>query len=114
MLKKYHYIESDRAEDGLIAIKMIQERLSKKCCNKMYSLIFMDIQMPGLDGFQTTTKILKLLKKQKKTPCSIVALTSNYGEGTKESAKKVGMKEVVNKPINSENLNRVLYKYYYN
>jgi CheY-like chemotaxis protein len=51
MLDKFHSVESDRAADGFIAVSMIKERLEKKCCNKMYSLIFMDIQMPGLDGF---------------------------------------------------------------
>ena len=43
-------MKTDSAYNGNSAIDLIKERLEKKCC-KTYRLIFMDIEMPGKNGF---------------------------------------------------------------
>ena len=97
-----------------MAVEMVEKRLLNNCCSKMYKLIFMDIQMPGMDGFQTTAKIVKLLNQHGYKGCTILALTSNTTSDTEENAERVGMKEVHRKPISEEKLRALLDKYYYN
>lgn len=73
----------------------------------------MDIQMPDMDGFQTTKKIIKLLADHQFQGCSIVALTANTTSETAQKAIQSGMKEVYNKPLTEEKLKKVLQKYYH-
>ena len=110
----FHKFEADEAVSGYLAVDMVLKRLLNKCCNKMYKLIFMDIQMPDMDGYQTTTKIIKLLKQHGHNGCTILALTSNSTDDTEEKALQVGMKEVYRKPMTEEKLRDLLNKYYYN
>ncbi|MCB1111546.1 MAG: response regulator [Chlamydiales bacterium] len=92
----------DGAEDGEEALELydIYE----------YDLIFMDIQMPKKDGFQTTSAIREAEEKGKKyTP--IVALTANALAGDREKYLASGMDDYLSKPIRSTDLAKVLEKY---
>jgi CheY-like chemotaxis protein len=64
----YHY-QVDEATSGQMAIDLVKKSLEKKCnCrNRTYKIIFMDIQMPEMDGTETTEIILKLMNKDKET-----------------------------------------------
>ena len=74
-----------------MAVEMVEKRLLNKCCNKMNKLIFMDIEMPGMDGFDTTAKIVRLLNQHGYKGCTILALTSYTTNDTEEKAQRVGM-----------------------
>ena len=63
-----------------------------------YDLIFMDIQMPKMDGYMTTREI-RTLKNNKKANIPIVAMTANAFEEDKKKAFKAGMNAHVAKPI---------------
>lgn len=77
--------------------------------NEDYSFVFMDIQMPEMDGYEATQTIRELEKGTgKHTP--IIALTASAMEKDREKCLSVGMDEYVPKPIEKEELLRVLKK----
>lgn len=81
------------AEDGLSGIKMAQEELP--------DLILMDINIPGMDGFEATTK-LKSIESLKDTP--IIALTAKVMGGDREMALTAGCDGYIPKPIDVDTL----------
>ena len=63
-----------------------------------YDLIFMDIQMPKMDGYMATREI-RTLRNNKKANIPIVAMTANAFEEDKKKAFKAGMNAHIAKPI---------------
>ena len=74
-----------------------------------YSLIFMDCQMPGLDGFETTSRIREMGYSKSELP--IIALTAHVLEDDRNRCFKVGMNDVLSKPVLLEGLREVLVKW---
>ncbi len=72
-------------------------------------LIFMDIHMPELDGFQATKRIREIEKGIKHTP--IIALTAVALAGDREKCLANGMDDYISKPFRKEDLLKVLRKY---
>ncbi|MCX6955124.1 MAG: response regulator [Verrucomicrobia bacterium] len=70
-----------------------------------FDLIFMDCQMPEMDGFEATRRILAALGN--KAPV-IVALTANTSARDRESCLAAGMKDFIAKPVNRVDLTRIL------
>ena len=99
MLQKLGY-ECVEANDGLQALKAYEEHGDE------VSLVLMDIQMPRMDGLQAT-KELKL--KNKSIP--VVAVTANAVSAELLNYMESGMSEVLNKPVNKDQLERVLRTY---
>ena len=64
-------------------------------------LIFMDIQMPGMDGFEATSEIRKRWGNQKPF---IVAMTANALNSDKDKCLEVGMDDFLSKPLIIEQL----------
>jgi CheY-like chemotaxis protein len=80
--------------------------------NSPYDLLFMDCQMPEMDGFEATEEIRRLEGQDNRpgrTP--IIALTANTLQADKERCFAVGMDDFIPKPIPLETLNRVLQKW---
>ena len=74
-------------------------------------LIFMDIQMPEMDGIEATRKIRQESNSSNRdTP--IIALTAEAIKGKKEDCLKAGMDEFLTKPVDREQLNQYLDKYF--
>ena len=71
-----------------------------------YNLVFMDCQMPELDGFETT----RMIRTHEKPGCHlpIVAMTANAMQGDRERCLASGMDDFVSKPIKSQDLKKVL------
>ncbi len=88
----------DVANNGLEAL----EYHSKK----NYDLIFMDIQMPEMDGIETTKRIRQKEGSMQYTP--IVALTAFALKGDKERFMSIGMDEYLSKPIKIDDLQRAI------
>ena len=79
---------SDIAANGVEALECLER--------KNYDIIFMDCQMPIMDGFEATQEIIKI-KKEEKT--KIIALTASNTNEEKKKCKEVGMDEFLSKPI---------------
>ncbi len=88
----------DIASNGLEALQKLQE--------KIYDLIFMDIQMPIMDGLETTKEIRK---KNIKTP--IIALSAAAMKEDKQKAKDIGIDDYISKPIIWSEVEKVLQRY---
>jgi len=85
----------DMASDGYEAIKMIE--------SKDYDLILMDIQMPGIDGLETTRRIRAMEDSYFKN-IPILALTASTTDATKDEIFMSGMQDYILKPISVEDL----------
>lgn len=88
-------IESDKAENGLIAVEKVQQ--------KDYDLVLMDLQMPVMDGYEATRAIRKL-KGNKYRALPIIALTASAVGDVKAEVLKSGMNDYISKPFNPETL----------
>ncbi len=97
-----HYgIRCDLAMDGRQAINLSEGR--------RYDLIFMDLQMPNVDGYEATSVIRNGQSSNVKTP--IVALTANAFSDVKGQCLKVGMDDFLAKPYKKETLQEILAKW---
>ena len=74
-----------------------------------FDLIFLDHSMPGMDGVETFKKI-KTLNVMTKIP-PIIAFTANAIEGMKETYEQEGFDDYLSKPIQKEDLDRILSTY---
>ncbi|CAD8210877.1 unnamed protein product [Paramecium pentaurelia] len=98
-------IKAESAFDGYQAVEMVKQKLISHC--KFFRLIFMDIEMPGLNGFKTTQIISQIPGVQ-----SIIVMCSAYD--TLENynfAQQVGITEFLSKPVNKKELDKILKKY---
>ncbi|MGF9700520.1 MULTISPECIES: response regulator [Paenibacillus] len=89
MLSKLGFI-SDTAEDGQKALDMVLE-------NPNYDYIFMDLQMPVMDGLECTRRIRESLPKEKQPV--VLAMTANVMEGIQQRCLAVGMDDYISKPV---------------
>ncbi|MCY9668364.1 PAS domain S-box protein [Paenibacillus alginolyticus] len=74
-----------------------------------YDIIFMDIQMPALNGFETTKQINETMPPEK-IPY-IIAVTANALKGDREKCLEAGMNDYISKPIKSEIIRNKIEKY---
>ena len=94
-------IEIDCARDGQEAVTMFSERPEK------YDMIFMDVQMPVMDGYEAT-RVIRSLGFPKAKTIPIVAMTANVFREDIEKCLAAGMNSHVGKPINlTEVLNQL-------
>ncbi|ATC65376.1 hypothetical protein CMV30_16285 [Nibricoccus aquaticus] len=88
MLRRQGYL-ADLATNGAEAIALTAATT--------YSIIFMDLEMPGMDGFTTTQKIRASEPTGRRIP--IVAVTATTTKGTREKCLAAGMDEYLTKPV---------------
>ena len=91
----------DSAENGKTAVEKVME-----APEKWYDLIFMDIQMPIMNGYEATAAIRALAGSRGKVP--IIAMTANAFAEDVQLAKNTGMNEHIAKPLDLNKLNDVL------
>ncbi|HHO65702.1 MAG TPA: response regulator, partial [Epsilonproteobacteria bacterium] len=98
-----HGITVDLANNGLESFE--------KRRNNDYDLIFMDIQMPVMDGIEATHEILDYEEDEEIPHVPIVALTANALKGDRERFMGEGMDEYITKPIETSELLYILNKF---
>ena len=97
MLEKLGY-RPDIAANGVEVLKMLEQ--------KPYQIIFLDVQMPEMDGYEASRRIHKRWPGNKR-PC-IIAMTGNALEGDRERCLAEGMDDYVAKPVRVAELQAVL------
>ncbi|MFP4109194.1 MAG: response regulator [Desulfonatronovibrio sp.] len=101
VLKKLGYENVRTAGNGLEALEILDR--------DSFDLVFMDCQMPVLDGFETTRKIREKEKQgQGSEAVPIVALTAHAMKGDREQCINAGMNDYLTKPVHPEAMSRVL------
>jgi CheY-like chemotaxis protein len=85
----------NNGEDALAALK-----------DHPVDLVFMDIQMPGIDGLETTRRIRSQQSDGKYV--SIVALTAHAMKGDRDRCLEAGMDDYIAKPLHMRDLQRII------
>ena len=104
-------LEVDCAENGREAVAMFEKSPNK------YDLILMDVQMPGMDGYEATRRIRefeKVLEDKSLYPyrqIPIIAMTANVFREDVEKCIAAGMNDHIGKPLNIDEFFRALHKY---
>lgn len=98
-------LKVDCAADGMDAVEIMSSEAGNQ-----YDLIFMDIQMPKMDGY-TATREIRTLNDSKKANIPIIAMTANAFDEDRKKAIKAGMNGHIAKPIDVnvilQNLDRI-------
>ena len=74
---------------------------------KEYDMLLMDIQMPEMDGYATTEK----MRNDLKLAIPIIAMTAHALTGEREKCLRMGMDDYISKPINEDQLKKIIIKY---
>jgi PAS domain S-box-containing protein len=91
--------EYDFAENGEIALEKLR--------NKHFDLVLMDIQMPVMDGYQTT----QIIRNELQLTLPIIAMTAHAFSGEREKCLIAGMNDYITKPLRQAELSALLLKY---
>ena len=89
------------AENGLEAIGLLRD--------EKYDLIFMDIQMPDMDGISATKRIIDIFGDDERPV--IIAMTANAMSGVREEYLKAGLDDYISKPFKLEDLEQMIIKW---
>ncbi|MBF0229777.1 MAG: response regulator [Desulfamplus sp.] len=95
----YHADEAFNGKEGVDKVRSTH-----------YDIIFMDCQMPVMDGFIATKMIREFERLGSHIP--IVAMTANAMKGDREKCIKAGMDDFISKPVDPENLAQILRKFF--
>lgn len=98
-----HSINADNCVNGKEAVEKIE--------SFDYDLVFMDCQMPEMDGFEATGAIRRYEKDNGKRHTVIIALTADAMTGDREKCLNAGMDDYLNKPIKPEAIAKMLEKW---
>ncbi len=94
-------ISAHGAANGFDAVNRVRQQ--------RYGLIFMDVQMPGMDGIETTRRIREIEQPTRHTP--IVALTAHALAEERDRLLRSGFDDYLTKPISRNQLNEIVARY---
>ena len=96
-------LQIETAANGVEAVEKVKE--------KTYDIIFMDCQMPEMDGFEATTRIREMEDERGMKPVPIIALTADAMVGDREKCLSFGMSDYINKPFKEQEIANALNKW---
>jgi PAS domain S-box-containing protein len=99
-------VRIDTASNGREALEKVQ--------GNEYDIVFMDCQMPEMDGFEATQKIRMFEKTSKRKNVPIIALTADAMVGDREKCLAVGMSAYINKPFKELDIASALQNWFSN
>ncbi len=95
--------EVECVHDGIQALDAMQSR--------RFDLVLMDIQMPRMDGIETTREIRRLEQGGSLPETPVVALTANASDADRQRCLAAGMNDFLAKPVKTEQIAAVLARY---
>lgn len=121
---KYQNLKILVAEDNSVNRKLAEKIFSKlgykaemvtdgvellsEVKNQSYDMVFMDCEMPNMDGYTATREIRKI-KRLKDMP--IIAMTANVMEGDREKCLQTGMNDYITKPVKLVDIKTMILKW---
>jgi PAS domain S-box-containing protein len=94
---------ADTAENGRQAIKALEK--------EPYNMVLMDVQMPQMDGYETTRMIRDPASSVRNHHIPIVAMTAHAMTGDRQRCLAAGMNDYISKPVRSQQLHETIKKY---
>ena len=91
------------ANDGQEAVNLMKKQ--------MFDLVFMDCQMPVMDGFEATAVIRSLEFNEQASRTPIIAFTANALKDDKKKCLEAGMDDYIEKPVKQQDLEEILLKW---
>ena len=92
--------QSEYANNGKLAIEMIKQNNElDEDSENLYQIVFMDCNMPIMDGYSATKILIELIDKDELRELPIIACTADASNSNKERCQKIGFNEVLFKPI---------------
>lgn len=91
-------VSYDLVDNGIQAWEALQERV--------YDLVLLDIQMPGMDGFTLTRKFREASESRTSTRVPIIAMTAHAMQGYREKCLAMGIDDYVAKPLTFAKIRR--------
>ena len=92
----------ETAEDGETSVVMIA-----RSDKEYYDVVLMDIQMPGIDGYEAARSIRRLYDREH-AEIPIIAMTANAFDEDMERARSAGMDGYIAKPVDPESIKKIL------
>ncbi len=102
-LLKQFGLQIDIAANGEEALNSLE--------NLPFDLVFMDCQMPVMDGYEATQKVRDSKSKVLNREVPIIAMTANSMEGDRDKCLAVGMDDFISKPINPNKVQETLMRW---
>eukprot|EP00826_Nyctotherus_ovalis_P003745 TRINITY_DN10771_c0_g4_i4.p1 TRINITY_DN10771_c0_g4~~TRINITY_DN10771_c0_g4_i4.p1 ORF type:complete len:856 (-),score=212.27 TRINITY_DN10771_c0_g4_i4:193-2760(-) len=109
LLQKRDY-NSIEAQDGADAVEVVR-RYIKTGTIRQLLLILMDLQMPVMNGIESTRCIIKLCEEAEAEVMPIVGVSSNSLEEDRRKFEQAGISEFISKPLDKEKIDRIIRKY---
>ncbi|NDV61069.1 response regulator [Puniceicoccales bacterium CK1056] len=100
LLLKRHGLDVEIVRSGQEALQSVEKKLP--------DVVFLDLQMPDMDGFETARRIL-----QKSPHPYIIAMTAAATTDDRQASEAAGMRDFVAKPIKESDLTRALWTFYH-
>ena len=112
MLKYFEQlkIRAEVASNGSQALDKVQQRASNLCCNS-FSLVFMDCDMPVMNGYQASLELTKQSQAGKIPKTLVVACTAYITEEEIQKCYESGMVDYIRKPVEKKALYELILKW---
>ena len=105
-------VKCDSVYDGKEAVeKVVEEQSKRKNCCKNYRLIFMDYNMPVMDGYEATCMLRKKMEEGEICQIPIIGNSAYTDQNYKDQGLEAGMNDFIIKPIAPMVLDEILKKY---
>ena len=105
ILLENYGVDTDTVSNGKLALDAVADGAES------YDLVFMDVQMPVMDGYTSTKEIRSLEERESRPHAIIVGMSANAFNEDRQKALDYGMDDYITKPLSESELLRILNKY---